>query len=99
MARPVSVAAGTYTREKPPSAMDTGRSGTVAYVARKLRSAAELIGSSSSVTPVAGGISGVARFCTPAPTRTTPKSPSDPRRSHSRKLSTIDQRSAGAGCR
>jgi hypothetical protein len=42
--------------------MDTGRSGTIAYVARKLRSAAELIGSSSSVAAVAGGISGVARF-------------------------------------
>ena len=43
--------------------------------------------------------SGVARVCGPTPTRTTAKSASLGRRSHSRKLSTVDHSEPGSGCR
>src|SRR6266545_4873255 len=62
-------------------------------------SAQALTGSRSSTGFTSGGTSGVAISCGPRPTRTTPKSPSEERLSHSRMLSTVDHRAPGSGCR
>jgi len=88
-----------YTWEKSRSAMATGRSGTIEYVATNLRNAMAHKGSSSSTGRVEGGTSGVATSCAPSPMRTTLKSASARRRSHSRPPVAEDQSASGSGWR
>ena len=85
----------TYTRAKPRSDSATGRSAPPSTRRGSGAARRRVIGSRSSSGRVTGGTSGVASVCGPTPTRTTPKSASVGRRSHSRWLSTVDHSRPG----
>ena len=76
-----------------------GRSGTLEWARTNRRSAIALIGSRSSTGLVSGGTISTASRCGPSAIRTSPKSSSVIRRSHSRREAAIDQSASGSGCR
>ena len=86
------------TRLNARSEIAIGSADTLAHALSSRRSAPADSGSRSSTGLVSGAMSGTARRCLPIATRTSAKSSSVGRRSHSRLPAAIDHRVDGSGC-